>query len=154
MIRKKITQLPVFASYLKNYTNKQYEKWNRLKLLVSTTETNTFRIYYVSLKMVFSVVYSDLLNKITNNNAIIVGRHVYQVDYTLNSRSYSMMVTPTRGPNPISNIINQNGENITDQILPFMGPKYDWHGHVPKASLFGHTKIIIQNHDGTETEIL
>jgi len=104
--------------------------------------------------MVFSVVYSDLLNKITNNNANIVGRHVYQVDYTLNSRSYSMLVTPTRGPTPISNITNQNGENITDQILPFMGPKYDWHGHVPKAALFGHTKIIIQNHDGTETEIL
>lgn len=161
MLKYLFAPLLISVSYLTKfpkpfylYLRQKYKKWNRLKLLVKTTETNTFRIYYVSCKLVASLTYNNFIQMVTNKNVTLVEKNIYKVDYILNGKNYSMLVSPKRGPRPVLSIKNQKGECITEQVLPFMGPKYDWHGHIPNASLFGCTKIILENSDGTETEII
>ena len=39
-----------------------------------------------------------------------------------------MFVVPTRGPAPVLQISDDEGYDVTRAVLPFMGPKYNWHG--------------------------
>ena len=60
-----------------------------------------------------------------------------------------MIVSPIRGPSPILNISNETMDNITNQVLAYCGPKYDWHGHKFTPDFFGHKSITVEFEDGT-----
>jgi hypothetical protein len=37
-----------------------------------------------------------------------------------------MIIKPNRGPIPILSVINEYDSNITDEILPYLGPYNNW----------------------------
>ena len=63
-----------------------------------------------------------------NTSVVKIGRNKFCVSYVVSGKMYTMIVTPARGPSPILQIINDDIEDITDKVLPYMGPGYDWHG--------------------------
>ena len=64
-----------------------------------------------------------------NNTVVKLGRNKFQVSYVVGGKLYTMIVTPVRGPAPVIQIIDDNADDVTDKVLPYMGPRYDWHGH-------------------------
>jgi hypothetical protein len=124
------------------------KKWGRLTTLVSGTEKSMCMIYIVSLKMIIQMLYLSLIQYL-NSNIKLIDVNKYEVSYVLNSKIYKLIVVPIRGPQPILQIIDDSGNDITDKVLPYMGPRYDWHGSHIDPSFFDTTFMSFELSDGT-----
>lgn len=62
--------------------------------------------------------------------------------YTVHSKIYSILYKKYTGPSPIIGIVdNATQTDITDILLPFMGPNFNFHGTPVTPSLFGYSSI-------------
>jgi hypothetical protein len=68
----------------------------------------------------------------------------------IKGKVYKMVVLPTRGPSPIIQIRNQDEKDITDDILPYFGPNYDWHRVSIIPQFFMCEKMTFELEDGTQ----
>lgn len=105
----------------------RYQRWRSLNSLVSTQHKTAWAVFYHSLILLCNVLYKSFLQYM-NTTVVKIGRNKFKVTYVVSGKMYTMLVTPIRGPPPILQIINDNAEDVTDDVLPYMGPRYDWHG--------------------------
>jgi len=73
-----------------------------------------------------------------------------ELTYVINGRIYKMIIIRKRGPSPILQISNNFEIDVTDQILPYMGPQYDWHGNKFTPEFFGYSSLTFELGNGTE----
>lgn len=132
---------------IKNYIIVKHNKWKRLTNLVSTRYESYIIIVCVSLIMLLKAFYQQLLQYL-NNSVKKIDKNTYEVSYNINGKSYKMVVKPTRGPIPILYAVNQNGVDITDEIIQYLGPKNDWSGYKFFPDFFKYEKIEIQLSNG------
>ena len=64
-----------------------------------------------------------------------------------------MIVKPRRGPNPILQIINDTKEDVTNIVLPYLGPNFDWHGNKLDSSFFNSKVLTFEMADGSTQHI-
>lgn len=134
-------------SIVYNYLNDNYSRWQRLTQLVATRESNIVRIYMISMQMVMSNLYLSLIQYM-NNSVKKINSNTYEVSYIVNGHKYKMLVPHKRGCQYVSRISNENGDDVTDIIRPYMGPKHDWHGNIYKPVDFGSAELIFEFVDG------
>jgi len=138
-----------------NIVRKEYrfisQKWENLQGLVATQKKGKTAILVTSMYMIMQVCYTNFLQYM-NSTIIKVGKNKYEVAYVINGKIYKMLVSPQRGPAPVLHIHNEKHEDMTGKILPFMGPKYNWHGgsntFTPK--FFECQSLTFQLSDGCE----
>jgi hypothetical protein len=130
-----------------------HSKWGRLKMLISTTETKTLLIYSSSMKMVSQLLYIEMMKYINPDPVKKLGKNIYELSYEINNKDYKMVISPYRGPSPVTHIIDDYENDITELVLPYMGPNYDWYGHPVNPLLFNTSKLTISWSDGTTEEL-
>ena len=135
---------------IKNVVMKKFKKFRRLNSLVATSETKNFKIIYVSLKLIAKASYISFIQYMNNSVRPIEGGKSYEITYVINRRIYKLIVTPTRGPAPIMQISNDNEQDVTDIVLPYMGPQYDWHYREFAPKFFGYKSLTFELADGSE----
>ena len=135
---------------IKNVVMKKFKKFKKLNSLVATSETENFKIIYVSLKLIAKASYISFIQYMNNSVTPIQGGKSYEITYVINGKMYKLIVTPTRGPAPIMQISNDNGEDVTDIVLPYMGPQYDWHYREFAPKFFGYKSLTFELADGSE----
>jgi hypothetical protein len=126
-----------------------HRKWVRLKMLVSSNETDLLAIYLASSKMVFQLFYIEVLKYFRPDSVRKLNKTTYEVSYILNAKKYKMLITPYRGPQPVMQVIDHCNNDITELVLPYLGPKFDWHGYPPKPSFFNTKSLTIKWSDDT-----
>jgi hypothetical protein len=127
----------------------KYTRWRTLNQIVSTTERNNLRIAWVSFKIVMYTLYIAFL-QYANKSVRKIDRKNYELTYVINGRLYKMIITPKLGPSPVLQISNDMEIDVTDHILPYMGPNYDWNGHKFSPQFFGYKSLTFELSDGTE----
>ena len=138
---------------IKETFDKIKRKWTRLTNLVSTTETNRVTIVLVSFKMVFQLMYIQLIQYL-NSTVRVIDKNTFEVTYVIASKRYRLLVNPYRGPDLILQISDDMGSDVTDLVLPYMGPNYDWHKQPLDPSFFNNTAFLtFQMADGTEQTV-
>jgi len=135
---------------IKNVVMNKFKKFRRLNSLVATSETDNFKIIYVSLKLIAKASYILFIQYMNNSVTRIDGGKSYELTYVINGRIYKLIVTPVRGPVPIMQISNDAGEDVTDIVLPYMGPQYDWHYREFAPRFFGYKSLTFELADGSE----
>lgn len=118
-----------------------------LSQFVSLTETDPLIIAYQTAKLTCHAAAVSILN--LSNEDTSVGKNTYEVSYRLLGKNYKMLVKVRRGPCPINTILDEDGRDITNKVLPYMGPKFDWHGQRPDPSFFKCETLNIERLDGT-----
>ena len=106
----------------------RYQRWRRLNNLVSTQHTTTISIFYHSLCLLCRVLYLSFIQYM-NSTIVKLGRNKFLVTYVVSGKHYCIVVKPLRGPTPVLQIIDDKEEDVTASILPYLGPRYDWHGN-------------------------
>lgn len=107
---------------------KLLKKWKRINNLVATTETNGIMIQVISAKLSFLMLRDKITERYEKTNVRKITKGLYEVSYKIESRKYKMIVEPASGgPAPILQITNNLGEDVTGNVMEYMGPKYDWH---------------------------
>ena len=134
---------------IKNVAVIKYNKWKRLNTLVSSTENNNIRIAFISFKMVLRAFYIGFIQYM-NNSVRQIDNKTYELTYVINGKIYKMIVTPKKGPAPILQISNDLENDVTDHVLPYMGPQYDWHGSRFNPEFFTYRSLTFELADGTE----
>lgn len=134
---------------IKNVMVNKYYRWKELNNLVSTTETNKLNIFMISMKLIIQTVYIAFLQYI-NKTVRKIGRNTYEISYVIDGKLFKMIVISKRGPTPILQISDDKQNDVTEQILPYMGPQYDWHNTHFSPEFFGTKSLIFELLDGTE----
>ncbi len=105
----------------------RYQRWRSLNNLVSTQHRTAWAVFYHSLRLLCRVLYLSFLQYM-NSTIIKLGRNKFLINYVISGKAYTMVVTPIRGPSPVIQVINDGEEDVTAEVLPYLGPRYDWHG--------------------------
>lgn len=126
-----------------------YTKWCDLIKLVSSKHDDALTIRWISMKMIIQACYMNFLQYM-NSTIVKIGPNTYEIVYIINGNMYKMVVKPQRGPPPILQISNDKQEDVTDLVLPYMGPKYDWHGNKFTPKFFDCDTLTFELSNGTE----
>jgi len=125
-------------SVVYNKVAKIRRKLTSLRSLVKTQEKQTIKIYYICVKLLVKMLYKKLAKKLEykSSRVRLVKDDIYEVGYELKGVQYKMLIQAPRGPCPIMQVTDDNDEDITDVILPFMGPSYNWHNFRINGQMF------------------
>ena len=93
-------------------------------------------------------------NENNSQNVQKIGKNLYEVEYKIKGKQYKMMVSPKRGPPKIVSIFDKDGNDITDCIMPYLGPNYDWsHHRLPHPHLVHERCIHVEKYNGEKETI-
>jgi len=105
----------------------RYRRFRELNKLVETRHRGTGMILWVSCCMVAKMYWINFLHW-ANNSIEHIDHRTSIVSYVLNGKLYRMVVNAKRGPVPVLMVRDDENNDVSDDILPFMGPGQDWHG--------------------------
>jgi hypothetical protein len=119
----------------------RYQRWRSLNSLVSTQHRTAWAVFYHSLYLLCRVLYISFLQYM-NSAVVKIERNKFLVTYVISGKTYTMVVKPIRGPSPVLQVINDSEEDVTNIVLPHLGPRYDWHGAIIEfGSTFGSENL-------------
>ena len=129
--------------------NRKYRKWQKITKLVSSHNETILSIYTISIKMICQALYLSLLQYL-NNSVTKIDKNTYEVKYVLGGKMYRMVVIPKKGPSHIIQIRDEYEEDITEHILPYYGPNYDWYSINFIPQFFNCKKMTFELDTGEE----
>jgi hypothetical protein len=62
-----------------------------------------------------------------NNSITRIDKNTSIMTYTLDGRLYKTVLDHRKGPSVVLLVTDENGEDVTTDVVPFLGPKRDWH---------------------------
>jgi hypothetical protein len=137
---------------IKNVISKKYNRFKTLQELVSTQYKNIFIITYVSICLILQALYITMCQKL-NNSVKKIDRRTYEITYIINGQLYKINVCPKIGPSYILLITDENEQDMTDIVLPYLGPQLDCHGNKKYTPLFfQRSKLTFELSDGNSID--
>jgi hypothetical protein len=133
----------------KNVVKTHYKKWKGLNELVSTRHKTTILIFWFSLKIICHSLYLSFLQYM-NNSVKKIDRKTYEISYIINGKIYKMIVIPDRGPCPVLQVTDEKHNDITDIILPYLGPSNNWHTRKFCPNFFKRKSLTLELSNGEE----
>lgn len=128
---------------LKEYLIIKKEKLKRLYNLVATRHTSSVIITFISIEMLLQAFYQSLVQYL-DNSIKKIGKNKYELKYVINGKLYKKIIIPERGPLPVILIMNEKNEDVTEQILPYIGPNNNFHNEKFNPIFFGYKKLIFE----------
>lgn len=120
---------------------RNFTDFKRVKNLVRSTETNIFMIYYCTTLLCTKYIIANFKKKyLVDRNVLKLDDNVYQITYKIEDKEYKLLVQKYRGPCPVMQITDEDDIDVTDVIIPFMGPAYDWHNFKLNGKSFNPPK--------------
>lgn len=132
---------------VKEYIIIKKNKLKKLYNLVSTRHTSKFIIVFISIEMLLQSFYQNLVQYL-DNSLKKIGKNKYELKYVINGKLYKKIIIPERGPLPIISITNENDDDITEHILPYIGPNNNFHNENFSPNFFGYKKLIFEMCNG------
>lgn len=126
-----------------------YRRWKQLNGLISSQYNNVFYLVWCGLVLASKAMYLSALQYF-NNSVKRINKNTYEISYLVNGRVYKMLVTPIRGPSRVLQVSDENNEDITDLVVPFLGPRNDWHGRKFTSKDFKRKTLTFELGNGEE----
>lgn len=105
-----------------------YNRVQRLTGLVRTQHKNIGTIARVSAQIIWKAFCVSFFQFI-NRNMRQIDKNTYELSYVVAGRMYKMLIKAKRGPKAVIQIIDEDGNDVTDHIHTYMGPMENFHGH-------------------------
>jgi hypothetical protein len=70
-------------------------------------------------------------------------RDYIKISYTYKNKSYFYLLKVQRGVTPLTSIIDEQGNDVTDVIVPYLGPNLDCHGQTLTPKDFGYQRLTV-----------
>lgn len=103
-------------------------------------DIDTSKIVMANSYILFMALYVNFIQKI-NKTITKIDKNRYEVMYTIRGVLYKMVVNQTVGPPKILLVSDENGDDVTDDILPYLGPENDFHGNNFYPVFFGKKSL-------------
>ena len=132
---------------LRQYITSKKGEFKRLYNLVATRHTSRCMIMFISIEMLLQAFYQSLVQYL-DESVKKIGKNKYELKYVINGKLYKKIIIPERGPLPIICITDENGRDVTDKIIPYIGPNHDFHNEKFYPNFFGYTKLVFEMSTG------
>jgi hypothetical protein len=128
----------------------KYGQVKQLYQLVSTkykpTETKNYKtilkIIWYSCVILCQALYINILQYLNNSVKKLENfSNTYEITYVLSGKTYKLIVAPKKGPKNVLQVIDDNNQDITHIIAPYLGPREDWHLSIFKPSFFNRKSM-------------
>jgi len=133
------------------FTQDVFHRWNNLNNLTRTSMpmAGKLEVARVSAQILWKATYSGAIQTM-NNSVRAIGKNTYEVTYSIRGRLYKIVVQTKPGPDSVLQVINDQDEDVTDLVRPYLGPECDWHGnHGFSPTFFGHKELTFNMDDGS-----
>ena len=134
---------------VKNVVTVKYHNFKRINRLVGTTSKGVFTILWVSLCLIVKALWINIIQYM-NSTITQIGKNKYLVTYIINGKTYKMLVIPKRGPRSVLMISDENQEDVSHMIVPYLGPEENFHGEVYNPEFFNKKELIFNMSNGDE----
>jgi len=126
-----------------------FEKFYALYSYYHEKNHDTVKSFYNTIQMTFYILYAYIQQKLMHN-VVWINKKEYEVHYFLSGNLFKIKLMAKRGPRPfhILKITNETGADITTEIIPYLGPYYDWHSIHYTPTQFGHQQLCFHINDG------
>ena len=103
--------------------------------------------------------YSPIGYSIINSHGVVMvspqennkqGFNKYEITYIINNIKYKLIVKVKNGPCKYLLVLNENDEDVTNMIKPYLGPSNDFHKQVYTPISLGHKELCCLTLDGQE----
>lgn len=125
---------------VKNDVVEKYKKFRELNKLVSRQYKTIGMILYVSISMVIKMYWLNFLQW-TNKSIEFLNKKDIVVSYILHGKLYKVLLKSKKGPEMVLLVTDENDEDVTDLVIPYIGPNNDWHHNTFNPS-FWNKKIL------------
>ena len=125
------------------------KKWNSLRSLSRVNGNSEIKSFLTSCKWLGTALCINISQKM-NLSVLKLKDDTYEISYVLEGVDYKLLVTQIKGPALVEYVEDENQNDITDKIIPYLGPKNDWHNQVYNPSLLGHCKLTFYLSNGEE----
>lgn len=115
--------------------------------------TNPIRIYWATFITVNKYYLHHLLRSL-DQSIEIKDRSTAILSYTYKGNDYKIAITTRTGPNTIESVLNEKGDDVSTEILPYLGPARDWHGKVYYPKWWGYERLEFVLHTGNTITFL
>lgn len=128
----------------------KYQKIKSLKSLVASQHKNILKILWVTFCIICQTFYISLCQYF-NQSVRRLDKNTYEISYTINGLLYRMVVKPKRGPKCIIEAVDEFDNDITNELLSYLGPMENFHGgnHITPG-FFKKAKVILSLTNGKE----
>jgi len=113
-------------------------------------EKDATRALYQVLRTCCWITYLLMYQKVVKN-VENVGGNQFDVHYVLGNQLYKFRIEGRKGPSQtkVLQVIDRDNNDVTRDIVPYLGPKEDWHRIVYEPSILGYDVLTFNLSDGT-----
>lgn len=140
--------LCIYLLVTSKWVKEKYNKMSSLYQLVSTTHSGKLNILYVSGAILLKACYYFMLQKI-NKSVVKVDKNKYELTYFLNNKFYKINVYIKKGPKRVIQVYDNDLNDITDIMEPYLGPNEDFHKPTLTPESFNTESVTFNLADGT-----
>lgn len=97
----------------------------------------------ILLKM-YWIQFVQYINRISTETSF--QRNTVIISYVLNGHLYKIPIKYSKGPKKIVKITDEYHQDVTLEILPYLGPHQDWHGKNFTPVFWGKNKLHFHLH--------
>jgi len=127
----------------------KYRKFRSLNRLVATNYKGFFMILWVSICLIAKALWINIWQYF-NSTIIQLETNKYEVTYIIKGKTYKMIVKPKRGPRRVLIVSDENQEDVSDKIFPYLGPEENFHGEIYTPAFFKTKELIFELSNGSE----
>lgn len=136
-------------SYVMDQATIKYRKWTSLNNLISIKHQNYISVFYYSMKLLCQALYISLCQWL-NSYLVKQDKNTYLLTYNINGKVYKNLIKVKRGPCPILQVSNEDTEDVTSNVLQYLGPTRNWHGNKYTPEILGYKTLVFECDDGEE----
>ena len=97
--------------------------------------------------MVMQASYINFLQYM-NSTVKKLDKNKFEITYVINGKMFKMITSPPKGPSLILQVSDDNQDDITEIVLPYLGPKNNWHNTEFTPSFFGSNSLSFEISNG------
>lgn len=85
-----------------------------------------------------------------NTSMVKIDNDTYVLSYVLEGILYRTIITPSKLGHPVLLVSDNASNDVSDIVLPYLGPSYNWHGLALTPASLGFDRLIFEMSDGNE----
>lgn len=140
--------MTMLSIYNRGYISHKYHEFTSLNRLVKSQYKNFFMIMYISFVIIAKMYWLQFLQWL-NNSIVPLGKDRFALSYVINNRTYTILVYKRKGPRRVMIIYDEQENDVTELILPYLGPNEDFHQDKFTPAFWHRDKLIFEIADGT-----
>ena len=143
------TKTILICNNISNTVSIRYRKFRKINKLVSTTYKGFFTIFWISLCMIMKVLWLYIIQYF-NSTVTLTGDNKYIISYVIKGKLYKMIIKPNRGPSKVLLVSDENHEDISNLVFPYLGPEENFHNSKFTPRFFSRKELVFELSNGLE----